>query len=103
VFAFAWLFSGWGSFSSRKLLTEKVIIAKLNRESFETKKLWELFSRFSMSIAGATTQKPFHHLGLVPPHAQRFSMLFSFRRLHSFLENDYIADFGWLDLVAIGV
>jgi hypothetical protein len=49
------MFSGWGSFSSRKLLTEKVIIAKLNRESFETKKLWELFSRFSMSIAGATT------------------------------------------------
>jgi hypothetical protein len=44
VFAFAWMFSGWGSFSSRKLLTEKVIIAKLkNVFPRQNTKLWNRF------------------------------------------------------------
>jgi hypothetical protein len=37
VFAFAWMFSGWGLFSSRKLLTEKVIITKQKKNVFRDK------------------------------------------------------------------
>jgi hypothetical protein len=57
VFAFAWMFSGWGSFSSRKLLTEKVIIAKLEKDVFRDniEAYGTTIFRFSMSIGGATT------------------------------------------------
>jgi hypothetical protein len=45
VFAFAWMFSGWGSFSSRKLLTEKVIITKQKENIFraKTENMWDGF------------------------------------------------------------
>jgi hypothetical protein len=92
-----------GLISSRKLLTEKVIIAKLNRESFETKIMVSCFPFLNVHwISNYPEGLPSFGIG-ASACTTLLNAFFFFRRLHSFLENDYIADFGWLDFVAIGV